>query len=86
MPFLSGDEDIRLRHLDAAGELAFQLPGERPRLGLDIGSGLQEPPVVLQTVMIRLEDRQVDLVWRTAVPYPGPDWLPEMRKMEVQVQ
>jgi hypothetical protein len=48
--------------------------------------GVQEPLVVLHTVMIRMEDRQVDLVWRTAVPYPGPDWLPQMKKMEVLVQ
>jgi hypothetical protein len=35
--------------------------------------------------MIRMEERQIDLVWRGAVPYPGPDWLPQMRKMEVLV-
>jgi hypothetical protein len=34
--------------------------------------------------MLRMDDLQVDLVWRGAVPYPGPDWLPQMRKMEVQ--
>jgi len=33
-----------------------------------------------------MEDRQVDLVWRGAVPYPGPDWLPKMKKMEVLIQ
>ena len=85
LPFLSGDEEIRLLHLDPTGEVAFQLPGEHPRIGLDLGMGMQEPPVVLHTVMIRMEDRQVDLVWRAAVPYPGPDWLPEMRKMEVRI-
>jgi hypothetical protein len=35
--------------------------------------------------MIRADDGQVDLVWRAAVHYPGPDWLPQMRKMEVFV-
>jgi hypothetical protein len=30
-----------------------------------------------------MEDRQLDVVWRGAVPYPGRDWLPQMRKMEV---
>ena len=85
-PFLSGDEPVRAVNLTPEGELQFRLPGERPRLGLDIGEGLQEPPVVLHTVMIRMEERQVDLVWRAAVVYPGPDWLPQMRKMEVVVE
>ena len=66
LPFLSGDEDVRLFHLDAEGELVFQLPGERPCIGLDIGSGVLEPQVVLHTVMFRMEDRQVDLLWRAA--------------------
>jgi hypothetical protein len=41
--------------------------------------------VVLQTVQIRLEERELDLVWRAAVPYPGRDWLPQMRRMQVFV-
>jgi hypothetical protein len=47
---------------------------------------MQTPEVVLQTVMIRMEERQVDLVWRGAIPYAGPDWLPQMKKMEVVVE
>jgi hypothetical protein len=86
LPFLSGDEDVRLINLDPDGDLLFKLPGERPRIGLDIGKGAEEPPVILHTVMIDMNERQLDLVWRGAVPYPGPDWLPEMRKMEALVQ
>jgi hypothetical protein len=83
--FLSGDESVELSNLDPQGKTRFQLPGERPKIGLDIGGGVQEPEVVLHTVMIRLDDRQLDLVWRGAVPYAGPDWLPEMKKMEVLI-
>jgi hypothetical protein len=86
LPLLRGDETVRTTHLTPDGELVFQLPGERPRLGLDIGNGAQESSVVLHTVMIRMEERLVDLVWRAAFPYPGPDWLPEMKKMEVAVE
>jgi hypothetical protein len=32
-----------------------------------------------------MEQRQVDLVWCGAVPYPGRDWLPQMRKMEIEI-
>ncbi|HEY7306305.1 MAG TPA: DUF2169 domain-containing protein [Bryobacteraceae bacterium] len=86
LPFLTGDESVRTWHLTPEGRIDFFLPGDRPRIGMDIGRGVREPGVVLQTVMIRMEERQVDLIWRGAVPYPGPDWLPEMRKMEVFVQ
>jgi|SRR5271166_573191 len=85
LPFLSGAELVRLLNLDAQGDTQFQLPGERPHVGLDIGQGVQEPEVVLHTLQIRMEDRQVDLVWRGAVPYPGRDWLPEMKKMELLI-
>lgn len=85
-PYLSGDEEIRLLNLDPEGDTKFQLPGETPKIGLDIGNGVQEPEVVLHTVMLRLEDRELDMVWRGAVPYPGPDWLPEMKKMEVHIE
>jgi len=86
LPFLNGNETITTINVTPEGSLAFQLPGELPRIGLDIGFGVQEPPVFLQTVMIRMEERLVDLVWRGAITYPGPDWFPEMRKMEVHIQ
>jgi hypothetical protein len=85
-PFLKGDERVRAVNLTPETALEFHLPGESPRIGLDIGQGVEEPEVVLHTVMIRMEDQQVDLVWRGAVPYPGPDWLPQMRKCEVSVE
>ena len=86
LPFLQGDEEIGTANLSPEGVIYFRLPGESPRVGLDIGEGTQEPETVLHTVMIRMEDHQLDLVWRGAVPYPGRDWLPGMRKMEVSVQ
>jgi hypothetical protein len=84
-PYLAGDEPVRAVNVTPEGELMFRLPGERPRIALDIGAGPQEAPVVLQTVMIHMDERELDLVWRAAVPYPGTDWLPEMKRMEVHV-
>ena len=86
LPYLLGDEVIRTKHLATEGDLAFQLPGEQPSIQLDIGFGLKQSPAVLQTVMIHMEEREVDLVWRGAVSYPGPDWLPQMRNMAILVQ
>jgi hypothetical protein len=85
MLYLEGGEQISTENLSASGALQFKLPEDKPRIGLDIGSGVQEPTVVMHTVMIRMEEKQVDLVWRGAVRYPGRDWLPQMRRMEVFV-
>ena len=41
---------------------------------------------MLQTVMIRADEDEIDLVWRAAFPYPGPDWLPEMKTADVTIQ
>jgi hypothetical protein len=85
-PYLAGHEPIRAINLTPGGDLTFGLPDERPRITLDIGSGPQEDAVVLHTVMIRMDEQELDLVWRMAIPYAGPDWLPQMRKMEVVAQ
>lgn len=86
LPYLKGGEVVRTENLSPQGRIDFQLPPDTPRIGLDIGFGVEAPGVVLQTVQIRMEDRQVDMVWRTAVPYPGRDWLPQMRKMAVLIK
>jgi hypothetical protein len=85
MPFLRGDEWMRAENLSPEGELVFALPAERPAIGIDIGQGEQQPEVVLHTVMIHLDERQLDLVWRAAIPYPGRDWLPQMRRLAITV-
>jgi hypothetical protein len=85
VPFLSGAEPVTLLNLDSSGRMLFQLPGDRPKIGLDLGEGVKEAQVVLHTVMIRMEERQVDLVWRGAVPYAGPDSLPKLKKMDVLI-
>jgi hypothetical protein len=85
LPFLKGDEAVRLTHLTAEGDLRFTLPGDRPRISLDLGQGENGLDVVLHTVCVRLEDMQVDLVWRGAQVYPGLDWLPQMKKLVVKV-
>ena len=85
LPYLDGDETFRLTNLTPAGSLIFQLPGEAPSIMLDIGLGENELEPFLHTVCVRLEEMQVDLVWRGAHPYPGLDWLPEMKKLAAEV-
>jgi hypothetical protein len=86
LPYLAGDEAVRLTNLTPDGNLVFALPGDRPAITLDLGDGPKAERVVLQTVQIRADEGEVDLVWRAAFPYPGPDWLPEMTRADVVVR
>lgn len=82
---LSGAESIKLSGLTPAGYLEFDLPGETPRLMMDISLGENELKPFLHTVCIRPGDMQVDLIWRGAHPYPGLDWLPQMQRLHAEV-
>jgi hypothetical protein len=86
VPFLKGGERIRLAHLTPEGLLEFAIPQDPPRIRLDIGMGMRELAPMLHTVLIRPEDHQVDLLWRGAHEFPGIDWLPEMSRLEVEIQ
>jgi hypothetical protein len=83
VPYMNGDEDVALERLAPEERLSFRLAGERPRIEIDIGFGVYSPEVVMHTLTIRSDDRQLDLVWRGCVAYPGPDWLPEMKKLDI---
>ncbi len=85
-PYLKGDEMIRTLNLTSEGKSMFYLPAETVKIGVDIGCGIIEPEVVIHTIMIRMEDKQIDIVWRGAVPYPGTDWLPQIKKMDIFVE
>jgi hypothetical protein len=86
MPHLSPGEEVWAENLSPEGRLHFWLPAETPRIGLDIGSGVQQGPGVIHTVMIHMDERRVDIVWRRSFPYRGLAWLPQTDKMEVHVQ
>jgi hypothetical protein len=85
LPYLRGDETFRLTNLTLDGSLTSQLPGDTPSIMLNIGLGENELEPFLHTVCIRLEEMQVDMVWRGAHPYPGLEWLPEMKKLVAEV-
>jgi hypothetical protein len=85
LPFLSGHETLRLTNLTPTGSLVFQLPGEAPSIMLNVGLGENELKPFLHTVCVRLEEMQVDLIWRGSQPYPGLEWLPKMNRMAAEV-
>jgi hypothetical protein len=85
LPYLAGSERLALLRLTREGALEFALPDNPPRIMLDISLGENELKPVLHTVCVRVEEMQVDLVWRGAQEYPGIDWLPEMKGLHVEV-
>jgi hypothetical protein len=85
LPYLKGDESFKLTKLTPGCALEFQLPGETPSMMLDIGFGEKNLKPIIHTVCVRLEEMQVDIIWRGAHPYPGLEWLPEMKKMVAEV-
>jgi hypothetical protein len=85
-PTLSGTESIALRGLSPDGVLDFSLPGDPPRISLDIGLGERELEARLHTVSIRPDDLEMDLVWRGACAYEGYGWLPRMTRLHAEVQ
>jgi hypothetical protein len=76
---------LRLAGLTPEGMLSFTLPESWPSIMLDIGLGENVVPTALHTVAIYVEERRVDIIWRGAHPYPGNDWLPEMRQLRHEV-
>lgn len=84
-PYLTRNELLVLTNMTPDGRLEFTLPNEAPGIILDIGLGRNELTPALQTVCIRVEDRQVDLIWQGAHAYPGLEWLPEMKRMDVGI-
>jgi hypothetical protein len=85
LPFLSGGESVKLTNMSKDGALEFKLPKDTPKIMLDIGLGENELKPYIHTVCVRVDDMQVDIVWRGAHEYPGIDWLPEMTKMETNI-
>ncbi|MEO7650657.1 MAG: DUF2169 domain-containing protein [Bryobacteraceae bacterium] len=82
---LKGDEKITLRGLSPEGLLEFSLPGDAPKIALDIGSGSQQLQARLDTVSIRPDELELDLIWRGACVYEGYAWLPRMKTLRAEV-
>jgi hypothetical protein len=79
-------EKVTLCGLTASGFLEFTLPTETPYVSLELGSGPQMLTAKLDTVTIRPDDLELDLIWRSPCPYEGYSWLPQMKKLVAEVR
>lgn len=82
---LRGDELVHLLGLCPEGRLDFQLPGETPVVGLDLGGGLKPLEPRVQTVSIRPDELALDIIWQASQTYPGYHWLPQMKRLHAEV-
>lgn len=73
VPFPRGDESVALKNLSPSGHLAFNLPGRRPLVTLDVGRGPEIVPLVLDTVVILPEEMRLLLTFRGRVSLGGPE-------------
>jgi hypothetical protein len=82
---LDGDEPIRLEGWAHDGARSFSLPGEVPSIALDLGSGHQPLAAQLHTVSIRVDDGELDLIWRGAQPFPGFHAVADIKRLDARV-
>lgn len=83
---LKDDETIGLRGLTRDGTLDFRLPGETPKIALDVGKGAQPLDTKIHTVSIRPDDLELDIVWRGALHFGPYAKLSTIRCLEAHVQ
>lgn len=82
---LRGDEAVGLRGLSALGPLDFTLPGDTPRIALDLGQGAQPLEPALHTVSIRPDELRLDLVWGGSLVLGPYARLASVRRLEACV-
>jgi hypothetical protein len=87
LPYLRGDETIKLAFLDAEHpQFAFTLPGVRPTAWLDVGEGPEDLPMELHTVVIYKDTNQVTLTWRGCAYYGGIEAMKKFTALEYGVK
>jgi hypothetical protein len=84
VPFLRGDEAIRLQGMTPTPHFVVHLPGQRPRMEVRIGARkpIELVPVV-NRVLVSTEEMGVYIVWHGA--YAPPGTLPQPDAIEARV-
>lgn len=73
VPFPRGDESVALKNLSPSGHLAFNLPGRRPLVTLDLGRGPEVVPMALDTLVIMPDEARLLLTFRGRVSLRAPE-------------
>jgi hypothetical protein len=87
LPFLRGDETLKLAHLDKdRPQFAFSLPGRRPKAWLDVGEGRLDMAMALHTVVADMEAHRLTMVWRGCAYYGGVEAMKDFTALEYGVE
>jgi hypothetical protein len=70
LPFLHGDETVRLLGMTPSGELDVRLPGRRPRIAVRAAGKVNEVQPVANRILISTDEMGVYVVWHGAWPCP----------------
>ncbi len=81
LDFLAGDEEITLTNLTKDGTMYFRLPSRSLQAELDRGRGVERQEMVLDTLIIEPEERQVSMLWRAWFEMESWDELGEYPQM-----
>ena len=69
LPTLRGDEVVVVAGMHRAlAEVAIELPGEIPRVVLEVRGTAKELVPALRTVVVRMDDERIDVVWAARMP------------------
>lgn len=72
LPYLRGDEAVKITGMDRLGVCNFQLPGDRPKVSIRCRGKELAVDLTPHTVGVLMEEQLVYLVWRaSAVPPAG---------------
>jgi hypothetical protein len=84
-PYILGQEIIKTTNMTPSGLCYFKLPNEKPSVSLTINKIHYEPKPELYTVMIRMEERQVDLTWCAYIKCPDSEWFTSIKNVELKI-
>jgi hypothetical protein len=65
---LKGGESVELAGATPSGVLRFVLPARRVDIVFRLDSGEERKSAILETVILRPDEKKVVLVWRAALP------------------
>ena len=82
---LDGNEEMVFRNMTESGTLFFRMPGDRPVVTVQRGRGEELVSVRIDTCLVDVDERRVELVWRGHLPMENLDEIMSYRELSIQI-